>query len=68
MPGAIPERFAFTVRDEAVAQQLLKVMGQRVQVTYQQHKGVPTSCFGETEYFVDKVSTGPQPPVAPSNM
>jgi hypothetical protein len=68
MPGAIPERFAFTVRDDAVAQQLLKAMGQRVQLTYRQHKGVPTSCFGETEYFVDKVATGPQPPVAPSNM
>jgi hypothetical protein len=68
MPGAIPERFAFTVRNDAVAQQLLKVMGQRVQLTYAQHKGVPTSCFGETEYFVDKVVIGPQPPVAPSNM
>jgi hypothetical protein len=68
MPGAIPERFAFTVRDDAVAQQLLKEMGQRVQITYAQHKGVPTSCFGETEYFVSKVAVGPQPPVAPSNM
>jgi hypothetical protein len=68
MPGAIPERFAFTVRDDAVAQQFLKVMGQRVQITYKQHKGLPTSCFGETEYFVDHIAVGPQPPAAPSNM
>jgi hypothetical protein len=68
MPGAIPERFSFTVRDDAVAQQMLKAMGQRVQLTYKQHKGVPTSCFGETEFFVDKVATGPQQPLAPSSM
>jgi hypothetical protein len=68
MPGAIPERFTFTVRDEAVAQQMLKAMGQRVQLTYKQHKGIPTTCFGDTEFFVDKVATGPQAPQAPSNM
>jgi hypothetical protein len=68
MPGAIPERFSFTVRDDAVAQQMLKAMGQRVQLTYKQHKGVPTSCFGETEFFVEKVATGPQQPLAPSSM
>jgi hypothetical protein len=68
MPGAIPERFAFTVRDDAVAGQMLKAMGQRVQLTYKQHKGIPTTCFGDTEFFVDKVATGPQAPQAPSNM
>src|SRR5690242_1220483 len=34
MPGAIPERFNFTVRDEAVVRQLQAAMGQRVQLTY----------------------------------
>ena len=67
MPGAIPERFAFTVRDEAVVKQLQNAMGQRVQVTYEQHVGVPTSCFGETEYFATRASTGPVNPVAPSD-
>lgn len=66
MPGAIPERFAFTVRDEAVVKQLQNAMGQRVQISYEQHVGVPTSCFGETEYFATKASTGPVNPVAPS--
>jgi hypothetical protein len=68
MPGAIPERFAFTVRDEAVVKQLEAAMGQRVQLSYSQHKGIPTSCFGETEYFVDKATIGGQSPNAPSPM
>ena len=68
MPGAIPERFAFTVRDDAVVEQLQNAMGQRVQITYEQHVGVPTSCFGETGYFATKASTGPVNPVAPSEM
>ncbi|WP_036214576.1 hypothetical protein [Massilia alkalitolerans] len=68
MPGAIPERFAFTVRDDAVVEQLQNAMGQRVQITYEQHVGVPTSCFGETGYFATRASTGPMNPVAPSEM
>jgi hypothetical protein len=67
MPGAIPERFAFTVRDDALVQKLQSTMGQRVEIGYDQHKGVPTNCFGETEYFVNAVQTGPQSPVAPSD-
>lgn len=55
MPGAIPERFAFSVRDDAVARQLAAAMGKRVLLSYSQHRGVPSSCFGETEYFVEKV-------------
>jgi len=52
LPGAMPEIFAFTVRDEAVAKRIQEIMGRRVSVTYQQHIGVPSSCFGETAYFV----------------
>jgi hypothetical protein len=66
MPGAIPERFAFTVRDEAVVRQLQAAMGQRVQLSYSQHVGIPTSCFGETSYFVDKAAIGGSNPVAPN--
>ena len=68
MPGAIPERFAFTVRDDAVVRQLQSAMGQRVQLSYSQHVGIPTSCFGETSYFVDKAVVGGSNPVSPSNM
>jgi hypothetical protein len=59
MPGAIPERFAFSVRDDQVAKDLMAATGKRVILTYAQHKGVPTSCFGETEHFVEKVVVGP---------
>ena len=55
LPGAMPEIFRFTVRDEAVAARLDESMGKRVSLHYQQHRGLPTSCFGETEYFVDGV-------------
>ena len=68
MPGAIPERFAFTVRDENVVRQLQSAMGQRVQLSYSQHVGIPTSCFGETSYFVDKAAVGGNNPVSPSSM
>jgi hypothetical protein len=62
MPGAIPERFEFSVRDDAVARQLSAAIGQRVVLTYDQHKGIPTSCFGDTEYFVGKVALSPESP------
>ena len=52
MPGAMPEIFRFSVRDDKVAAQIDRTIGNRVSLSYQQHRGVPTSCFGETEYFV----------------
>jgi hypothetical protein len=55
IPGSMPERFAFSVRDDSVARELTKLMGSRVAVTYEQHRGVPGSCFGETEYYVTDV-------------
>ncbi|MBT8525591.1 hypothetical protein G6680_02975 [Polynucleobacter paneuropaeus] len=55
MPGTIAEKFFFTVRDEAVAQKLNANLGNKVVVKYEQHIGLPTSCFGETEYFVSGV-------------
>ena len=59
MPGAIPERFSFTVRNDEVAKNMTSAIGKRVVLTYAQHKGVPSSCFGETEHFVEKVVVGP---------
>jgi hypothetical protein len=68
MPGAIPERFAFTVRDDTVVKQLQSAMGQRVQISYSQHIGIPTTCFGETSYFADRAVIGGVNPVSPSGM
>ena len=53
MPGTQAEKFLFTVQDEAVAKKLNDSMGLRVKIHYQEHKGIPSSCFGETAYFVD---------------
>jgi hypothetical protein len=56
MPGAAPEKFLFTVRDEAVAQKITAAAGKRVTLNYEQHKGLPTTCFGDTDYFVTGVT------------
>ena len=52
MPGAIPDKFEFSVRNDTVAGQINALAGKRIVLTYEQHKFVPTGCFGETEYFV----------------
>jgi len=56
MPGTAPEKFLFTVRDEAIAQKISAAAGKRVTLNYEQHKGLPTSCFGDTDYFVTGVT------------
>ncbi len=71
MPGAIPDKFEFSVRDDVVAGQINALAGKRVVLIYQQHKFIPSSCFGETEYFVtgaravDEQPVSPAPAVAP---
>jgi hypothetical protein len=55
MPGTMSEKFLFTVRDDKVADYINNSLGKRVALSYQQHVGIPTSCFGETEYFVTAV-------------
>ncbi len=55
LPGTLPEIFRFSVRDEAVAEKMNVTLGQRVRLHYEQHKGIPTDCFGETDYFVTEV-------------
>lgn len=71
MPGAIPEKFEFSVRDDAVAQKINVLAGKRVVLHYHQHKFVPTSCFAETEYFIGDVrevleTPAPLAPLAPN--
>lgn len=57
VPGSIPERFVFSVRDNAVVTKLNSSLGKKVSLTYEQHKGIPTTCFGESEYFIVDVKT-----------
>ena len=65
MPGAIPEKFLFTVRDDAVADRINKVMGKRVTLHYEEKVGLPTTCFGETRHFVTNVLQVEEIPFAP---
>jgi hypothetical protein len=61
MPGAIPEKFQFTVWDDEVAARINKYMGRRVTLTYEQKVGLPTSCLGETRYYVVDVHSVDEP-------
>ena len=64
LPGTVAEKFAFTVQDDDIAKRLGTDIGQRVSVHYEQRKWIPTSCFGDTEYFVTSVQvTAPPQPV-----
>jgi hypothetical protein len=52
LPGTMAEVFRFTVRNDAVASQINQAIGQRVALSYEEHRGLPSSCFGDTQYFV----------------
>lgn len=55
MPGTVAEKFLFTVPSDKVAAQLNANIGKRMTLHYEQHKWLPSSCFGDTEYFVTAV-------------
>ena len=56
MPGTQAEKFMFTVKDAAIAKSINDSIGKRVSLNYEEHKGIPSSCFGETSYFVKNVA------------
>ena len=58
-PGVVAEKFNFTVRDEELVKQMNLSLGSKVALTYEQHRGIPTTCFGETEYFAKKITLLP---------
>ena len=55
MPGTLAEKFQFSVRDESVAKKINNSLGKRVKIDYKEHKGIPSTCFAETAYFVDNI-------------
>lgn len=55
VPGSAPTLFYFTVRDDSVAQLIQSHEGKSVSLHFDQHVGVPSRCFGDTEYFVTGV-------------
>ena len=52
MPGTQAEKFVFTVKDKAIVSKVIDSLGKRVKIYYEEHKGIPSSCFGETAYYV----------------
>jgi len=58
-PGVPPQIWEFTVRDGAVAKQINLALGRKVALHYTEHRGVPTTCFGLTRYYVDAVRVVP---------
>ncbi len=55
VPGVAPVLWNFSVWEDAVAQKLSNTMGKRVVLHYKEFRYLPTTCFGETTYFVDRV-------------
>jgi hypothetical protein len=55
VPGSMPEKFFFTVRNDDLAKKINTSVGKRVAVSYEQHKGLPSNWFGDTEYFVKEI-------------
>jgi hypothetical protein len=65
LPGSTPEKFFFTVWDPKVAAEIEKNVGQRVQLHYEHKVGLPSSCFGETRQWVNRVTVIPEIPLGP---
>jgi hypothetical protein len=61
VPGAMQERWVFSVRSDSVAALIRNSMGKQVSLSYEEHPGVPTSCFGDTQYFVVGIHKLAQP-------
>jgi len=55
VPGTAPVLWEFTVRDDAIASQISQVLGKRLVLHYKEYRYLPTACFGDTPYFVDRV-------------
>jgi hypothetical protein len=64
LPGTTPEKFMFTIWDDAVAARVTQAMGKRVNLHYEEKVGLPGSCFGETRHYVTGVTASEEIPLA----
>ena len=64
LPGSMPEKFYFTIHDEAVAARVTQHVGKRVALHYEEKVGLPSTCFGDTRYFVSNVTLSDEIPIA----
>jgi hypothetical protein len=57
VPGVAPVIWTFSVKmwDDPLARQINGLLGKKVVLHYQELRYLPSSCFGETPYFVDGV-------------
>ena len=55
VPGSVPQIFTFTVRDKGVVKRIQEAEGKKIALHYKEKRGVPSSCFGETSYFISDV-------------
>lgn len=65
LPGSAVEKFYFTIHDDEVAAKITRLVGKRVSLHYEEKVGLPTTCFGETRYFVTGVMESPDIPLGP---
>ncbi len=63
LPGSSVEKFFFTVHDDAAAALIQQAMGKRVTLHYEEKVGLPSTCFGETRHFVNKITINPDIPI-----
>jgi hypothetical protein len=68
MPGTVAEKFYFSVRDDKLAAQINQSLGKRVSLSYEQHIGVPSSCYGDTEYFISAIKVVEEAGFVPQKM
>lgn len=57
VPGVAPVLWTFSVKmwDDPLAQQINGLLGKKVVLHYREFRYLPSTCFGETSYFVDSV-------------
>jgi hypothetical protein len=60
VPGAAPQMFTFTIPDDGVAKKVSELEGKKVALHYEEKRGIPSSCFGDTNYYVVEVRALPQ--------
>jgi hypothetical protein len=60
VPGSTPQIFTFTIPDTSVAKRIDELEGKKVALHYEEKRGVPSSCFGDTRYFVTDIRLLPQ--------
>ena len=58
-PGVAPTIWHFTVRNDSTATLVMAGLGKHIVLHYREHRGVPTSCFGDTQFWVDSIQIEP---------